>query len=221
MPVSLTVKLSLSMLALISRRKMHLEPGMASKLRWLPDYLAPGMKLLFIGINPGLLSAEAGHYYANPRNLFWRLLYEAGLTPVLLRPDEDARIIGFGYGLTDIVKRPSRGAAELKSEEFAGNRHRLVGLIKRFRPRAVCFNSKTAFEGYFGRGTLHRYGPQRLTLEGRPVFVLPSTSPANATVQLAVKRRYFKALKKWLDELDYWQNAFNKLEPNRKRVEAH
>jgi TDG/mug DNA glycosylase family protein len=180
-----------------------MDPSVGLKKRRLPDYLAPGMKLLFIGINPGLISAAAGHYYANPRNSFWRLLYEAGLTPALLRPEEDARMIGFGYGLTDIVKRPSRGAAELKSKEFAANHRRLIHLMRRFRPRAVCFNSKTAFEGYFGRGACRRYGPQPRTLEDRPVFVLPSTSPANAAVALAVKRRYFKALKRWLQELDY------------------
>jgi double-stranded uracil-DNA glycosylase len=167
----------------------------------LPDYVAPGLRLLFVGINPGLVSAAAGHYYANPRNAFWRLLHEEELTPVRLRPDEDARMPAFGYGLTDIVKRPSRGAADLKAAEFVAGRERLARLVRRLRPRAVCFNGKTAFEGTFGKGTCRHFGPQEVRLAGAPVFVVPSTSPANAAVPLAVKRRHFRALKAWLETL--------------------
>lgn len=176
-----------------------LSPGRARRPRRLPDRVAPGLRLLFVGINPGLVSAAAGHYYANPRNTFWRLLYEAGLTPVRLRPEQDARLPAFGYGLTDIVKRPSQGAADLKAAEFATGRPRLARLVRRLKPRAVCFNSKTAFEGYFGKGTCRRFGPQQVRLQGVPVFVLPSTSPANAAVPLAVKRRQVRALKAWLE----------------------
>ena len=174
----------------------------ADSRRHLPDYLAPGLKLLFVGINPGFISAAAGHYYANPRNPFWRLLYEAGLTPVQLRPDEDGRMVELGYGLTDIVKRPSRGAGDLKSREFAANRQRLTRIVQHFEPAAVCFNSKIAFEGYFGKKAFCGFGPQPVTLANSPVFVLPSTSPANAAVPLSVKRRYFRNLQKWLEALD-------------------
>jgi TDG/mug DNA glycosylase family protein len=163
--------------------------------------VARGLRLLFVGINPGFISAAAGHYYANPRNAFWRLLHEGGLTPVRLRPDEDARMPTFGYGLTDIVKRPSRGAGELKAAEFVAGRRHLARLVKRCRPGAVCFNGKTAFEGTFGKRACRRFGPQAVRLAGAPVFVLPSTSPANAAVPLAVKRRYFRALKAWLETL--------------------
>ncbi len=166
--------------------------------RQLPDYLAPGLRLLFVGINPGLISAAASHYYANPRNSFWRLLHEAGLTPVVLKPEEDFRLPSFGYGITDIVKRPSNGAGDLALKEFVDGRARLKKIIEEFKPKAVGFNGKTAFEGYFGKGKCGKFGPQRLQLGGRPVFVLPSTSPANAAVSLAVKLRYFKALKRWL-----------------------
>jgi double-stranded uracil-DNA glycosylase len=169
--------------------------------RPLPDYLAPNLRLLFVGINPGLRSAAAGHYYANPRNPFWRLLYEAGLTPVQLRPDEDSRILEFGYGLTDAVKRPSRGASDLRPHEFVTNRTRLMRTVRRYKPRAVCFNSKTAFEGFFGKSVFAGFGPQRIIVIGAPVFVLPSTSPANAAVPLAIKRGYFRALKDWLEKV--------------------
>lgn len=168
----------------------------------LPDYLAPRLKLVFVGINPGFISAAARHYYANPRNCFWRLLHEAELTPVRLRPDEDERLLEFGYGLTDIVKRPSRGAGDLRTHEFVANRQRLLRLVRRLKPRAVCFNSKTAFEGYFGKRAFRGFGRQTVRLANIPIFVLPSTSPANAAVPLKVKRRYFKALRAWLDKLE-------------------
>ena len=168
----------------------------------LPDYVASALKVLFVGINPGLISAAAGHYYANPRNPFWRLLYEARLTPLCLQPEEDCRMPEFGYGLTDIVKRPSRGAGDLAAHEFVANHHRLQRLVKQCRPRAICFNSKTAFEGFFGKGCCRRLGPQAVRLDTVPVFVLPSTSPRNAATPLSVKRRYFKALKRWLEKPD-------------------
>jgi TDG/mug DNA glycosylase family protein len=167
----------------------------------LPDYLGPSLKLLFVGINPGLVSAAAGHYYANPRNSFWRLLYEADLTPVQLKPEEDDQILEFGYGLTDMIKRPSRGASDLRTREFHGNRQRLLAIVTRHKPKAICFNSKTSFEGFFGKGFFCGFGPQTVALAGRPVFVLPSTSPAHAAVPLAVKRDYFKSLKSWLEML--------------------
>jgi TDG/mug DNA glycosylase family protein len=177
------------------------QPGRTIIYRPLPDYLAPNLRLLFVGINPGLRSAAAGHYYANPQNPFWRFLHEAGLTPVQLRPDEDARMLDFGYGLTDMVKRPSQGAADLRAHDFARNKSRLRRIVVTYNPRAVCFNSKTAFEGYFGKSTSSGFGPQQVTLEQVPVFVLPSTSPANAAIPLDVKRSYFKAVKNWLDTL--------------------
>jgi TDG/mug DNA glycosylase family protein len=177
------------------------KPQTDSKDRPLPDYLAPDLKLLFVGINPGFISAAAGHYYANPRNSFWRLLYEADLTPVQLKPEEDHRILEFGFGLTDMVKRPSRGASDLRTREFQTNRQRLLSIVTRHKPKAICFNSKISFEGFFGKGAFCGFGPQTVALANRPVFVLPSTSPAQAAVSLAVKRDYFKALKSWLEML--------------------
>jgi TDG/mug DNA glycosylase family protein len=167
--------------------------------RPLPDYLGPGLKLLFVGINPGLISAAAGHYYANPRNSFWRFLYESGLTPVHLKPEEDVLLPSFGYGITDIVKRPSSRASDLAFKEFVAGRRRLEQIVQQFKPRAVCFNGKTAFEGCFGKAVCKKFGSQSVRLTGTPVFVLPSTSPANAGFPLNVKLRYFKALKIWLE----------------------
>ncbi len=169
--------------------------------RPLPDHLRPGLKVVFVGINPGLISAAAGHYYANRRNPFWRLLHESGLTPMHLAPVEDARMPEFGYGLTDIVKRPSRGVGDLAPREFREGKKVLENKMLRVRPLIVCFNSKSAFVGFSGKDAFRGFGRQRVRIGQARVYVLPSTSPANAAVPLSVKRRYFLGLKGWLDKL--------------------
>jgi TDG/mug DNA glycosylase family protein len=123
------------------------------------------------------------------------------LTPVRLTPEEDSRLPSFGYGITDIVKRPSNGASDLGFKEFVAGRERLEQIVQQFKPKAVCFNGKTAFEGYFGQAVCKQFGRQAVRLAGAPVFVLPSTSPANAAFSLDVKLRYFKALKGWLEDV--------------------
>jgi TDG/mug DNA glycosylase family protein len=170
-------------------------------LKPLPDFLRPGLDIVFVGINPGVISAKAGHYYANPNNGFWRCLYLAGLTPVLLTPAEDRRILTFGYGLTDIIKRPSRGVHELRTDEFRSGRGILETKLLRHRPRIVCFNGKTVFAGFFGEEPFHGFGRQQVTIGPSKVFVVPSTSPANAHFSFAAKRRCFAALKTWLKAL--------------------
>jgi len=173
----------------------------AFALNPLPDYLGPGLDIVFVGINPGTVSAKAGHYYANPMNGFWRCLYLAGLTPVLLTPAEDRQLLTFGYGLTDIIKRPSRGVHELRVEEFRNGRVALEKKLLRCEPRIVCFNGKTGFLGFFGDTSFRGFGRQRVTIGLSKIFVISSTSPANARFPFAVKRRYFAALRAWLNAL--------------------
>src|SRR3972149_5544205 len=133
-------------------------------LRALPDYLAPGLDIVFVGINPGARSARTGHYYGNPRNPFWRLLHEAGLTPRRLRPEEDHLLPAFGIGITDIVKRPSRGVGDLAGTEFRRGRAALEAKLLRVRPRIVCFNSKTGFVPFFGPRAFRRFGRQAVRI---------------------------------------------------------
>ncbi len=170
-----------------------------SPLPLLPDYLAPDLDIVFVGINPGIQSARAGRYYANPRNPFWLLLSRAGLTPRQLRPDEDRLLPGFGYGITDIVKRPSRGVADLTAADFRRGRRALEEKLLRCHPRIVCFNSKTGFVNFFGPRAFSRFGRQDVTIGVSRVFVMPSTSPANAGIPFGVKLRYFRALRRWRD----------------------
>jgi double-stranded uracil-DNA glycosylase len=144
----------------------------------LSDLLAPNLNLVFVGINPGLKSARVGHYYAGPGNLFWRCLHESGLTPVRLRPEEDHRLLEFGIGVTDCVPRPSRTASEVSRGEFREAAPALREKLEFYRPRVVCFNGLTGYRAAIDpEGQL---GLQESTLAGARVFVVPSTSAANA-----------------------------------------
>ena len=181
-------------------------PGLPDRrIAQLPDYLRKGLAIIFVGINPGVQSARAGHYYANPRNPFWLLLYRAGLTPRQLRPDEDHLLPTFGYGITDIVKRPSRGVADLTAADFRQGRRILNEKLLARQPRIVCFNSKTGFVHFFEPAAFRRFGPQEVTIGGCRVFVMPSTSPANAGFPFSAKLRHFRALRRWRDTLTQGQ----------------
>ena len=167
-------------------------------MRTLPDYLRRGMKLVLVGFNPGERSARVGHYYAGRGNQFWPLLYESGVIPEPLDYNDDRRMIEFGVGLTDLVKRPTRGIEELTREEFAEGRVLLAQKLEELRPRVVAFNGKLVYEKFSGRPC--KLGLQKERLYGAQVFVLPSTSGQNAKGS-GVKMRYFRQLAKLLERL--------------------
>src|SRR6202041_3062924 len=108
-------------------------------MRTLPDYLRKGMRMILVGANPGDRSGRVGHYYAGRGNQFWPLLYDGGIVPELLDCKSDNRVIEFGVGLTDLVKRATRGIEELERQEFAEGRIVLAGKIEEFAPRVVAF----------------------------------------------------------------------------------
>jgi double-stranded uracil-DNA glycosylase len=158
----------------------------------LPDILAPNLKAVFCGINPGRASAAARCHFANPRNDFWRLLADAGLTPRRLEPGEQWSLLDYGYGLTNAAGRTTRGVAELRRGDFAGAAERLAGIAADLRPGAIAFVGKLAYEGAFRERPA--LGLQERRLNGTVLFVLPSTSPANAAVPYAERLRWFRAL---------------------------
>jgi mismatch-specific thymine-DNA glycosylase len=169
----------------------------------LPDYLRRGMKLLIVGCNPGDRSARVGHYYAGRGNRFWPLLYQSGIVPELLDSKADNRIIEFGVGLTDLVKRATRGNEELERHEFAEGRIVLAGKIEEFAPKVVAFNGKFTYEKFAQRAC--KLGLQKEKLYGARVFVLPSTIGQNGAGE-GVKMRYFKQLGELLKKLpDGWR----------------
>ena len=103
----------------------------------LPDVIAPGLRVLFVGINPGLRSAALGHHYAGHANRFWRLLHDARLVPERLTWRDDARIVEWGFGLTNLALRPTRGVGDLEAADFAAGRARLLTKLRRWRPGVV------------------------------------------------------------------------------------
>lgn len=141
----------------------------------LPDILAPGLDLVFVGINPSIYSAERGEYFARPSNMFWRCLNQSGLVPERLRPADSHRLPEFGIGLTDIVKRATHDAAEVSAAEFAAGRASLRAKLLRHRPHAVCFVGKLAYQ-HFSRRRVLPFGRQQEPIGEAAVFVMPSTS---------------------------------------------
>ncbi len=169
-----------------------------SPLQALPDYLTPGLDLVFVGANPGIMSAKQGHYYANPRNPFWKLLHQSGLVSEPLGPEDDGRIVEFGMGLTDLVKRPTRGINDLSQGERRAGAPALLEKLEACQPRVVCFNGKDVYRSYSGQPC--QLGPQRERIAGARVFVAPSSSPRNARWSLDEKLSYFRQLKRLVDE---------------------
>jgi TDG/mug DNA glycosylase family protein len=158
----------------------------------VPDVLAPGLRIVFCGINPGRVSAAAGAHYANPRNDFWRLLHAARLTPTLLAPAEQRRVLELGLGLTNAAARTTAGSGDLRRADFASAASRLAELARRLRPAWIAFVGKAAYQGAFGERAEH--GVQQRRLGDTRLFVLPSTSPANAAVPWAERERWFQEL---------------------------
>jgi TDG/mug DNA glycosylase family protein len=159
----------------------------------VPDVLGPGVRVVFCGINPGHWSAAAGAAFANPRNDFWRLLHAAGFTSKLLQPKEQGELLQYGVGLTNAVRKTTRGSSELRKADFAGAAERLETIVRSFHPEAIAFVGKIAYTGVFGGRVDH--GLQERRLDRTALFVLPSTSPANAAVPWEERLRWFRALK--------------------------
>ncbi len=176
------------------------------KLRWetaaVPDVIAPGLDLLFVGLNPGRASAGEGHHFAGPGNHFWRLLHEAGFTPVQYRPDEERALLGHGLGITNLIARPSRGEDDLEWSEFVEGGAALRERVRRFRPRIVALLGKNVYRAYAGlrRSDDVAWGLQpRETVEGVKEFAAPNPSP-RSTLPYAERLRLFQALRALLQQ---------------------
>jgi double-stranded uracil-DNA glycosylase len=159
----------------------------------VPDVLARGLRVVFSGINPGFRSAAAGAHFANPRNDFWRLLVDADLTPRLLVPEEQWEMLHLGYGLTNAAYRTTKGSSDLRRRDFAGSADRFERLAAELEPEMIAFVGKAAYEGVFRERPEH--GLQKRRLGATRLFVLPSTSPANAAVPYDERLRWFHALR--------------------------
>ena len=159
----------------------------------IPDVIGRHLRVLFCGVNPGRFSAAARAHFANPRNDFWRLLHDAGFTRRLLTPSEQWLALDDGVGVTNAAQRTTPGSSDLRGADFVGSAERLDQLARDFEPVWLAFVGKEAYRGAFKERP--QFGVQNRTLGPHTrVFVLPSTSPANAAVPWAERLRWFNEL---------------------------
>lgn len=150
----------------------------------LPDHIRAGLSILFVGINPGLRSAQAGHHFAGPSNRFWPLLYESGLVSEPIRHDQDWRLPEWGLGMTNIIHRASRGIDTLSVEDYRAGVAALTRKVRRYRPQIVALLGVTLYRILFtekpSSASRLALGLTSNRLAGVPIFLLPNPSGRNA-----------------------------------------
>lgn len=147
--------------------------------KFIEDLLSPGLKVLLVGINPGLYSGATGLHFARPGNRFWPALHLAGITPRRLHPSEGQALLALGYGITVMVRRATATAQELKPAEYRAGAEQLTEKVARYHPKLVCFLGIGAYRTGFGRPKA-QLGLQAETIADVPVWVLPNPSGLNA-----------------------------------------
>lgn len=170
----------------------------------LKDRIGAGMRILFVGINPGVRSALTGHHFAGPSNNFWKLLFDSGLVPERVSHVDDDRLIDWGYGITNIVARPTPGVSDLTMAELRAGRAALERKVRRYKPEVVALVGITVYRALFpsvgrsfssGAGSrIVKPGPMPETLGGARVWVLPNPSGRNAHYSYAEMVKAFRAL---------------------------
>jgi TDG/mug DNA glycosylase family protein len=165
--------------------------------RTIRDVVAPGLDVLFCGINPGLWSGATGHHFARPGNRFWPALHGSGFTPRLLAPHEKGELLALGLGITNVVRRTTAAADELSAAELVAGARRLTSLVRRQRPRVLALLGIGAYRTAFARprATL---GLQPEAIGETNLWVLPNPSGLNANYQLRDLARLFGELREWL-----------------------
>ncbi|MCX5206970.1 G/U mismatch-specific DNA glycosylase [Streptomyces sp. NBC_00237] len=151
----------------------------AARDRVIPDVVAGGLRVLFCGINPGLMSAATGHHFARPGNRFWPVLHRSGFTPRQLQPSEQDELLSYGLGITNVVARASARADELSAEEYREGGRLLTEKVERLRPVWLAVVGVTAYRTAFDEKKA-RIGPQERTIGGARVWALPNPSGLNA-----------------------------------------
>ncbi len=160
----------------------------------LPDIVAPGLSVLFCGINPGLLSAQRKQHFARPGNRFWPALHLSGFTPRQLHPSEQFELLEYGLGITNMVARPTATAAELSKQEFVQGAEILTKLAEKYAPQTVAIVGIGAYRMGFGRPKA-TIGPQPEVLGPSRIWVLPNPSGLNAHYQLPALAAEFRRLR--------------------------
>ena len=171
----------------------------------LKDYLEEGLDIVFVGLNPSEYSVSVGHYFANPRNRFWVALNRSGLVDRDMTPQDDAGLVSYGIGFTDVVKRPTRRGSGLGVADYRRWAPVLKAKLLEYKPLIACFHGVTGYGAYLkhaeGIGEKAELGLQRLSIGGARVFVVPNPSPANARVSLEDLVWWYRRLHKLREEL--------------------
>ena len=170
----------------------------AARGRTVPDLIAPGLRVLFCGINPSLYSAAVGHHFARPGNRFWPALFGGGFTDRLLLPHEGDELLRLGLGITNVFDRATASADELDPGELVPGGERLVEKVRTYRPSTVALLGITAYRIAFGRKHA-RVGPQPEPLADAPLWVLPNPSGLNAHYTPAALAEQFQKLREAIE----------------------
>jgi double-stranded uracil-DNA glycosylase len=172
---------------------------MAVILPPLRDRVRPPVRVLFVGINPGMRSAAIGHHFAGPSNRFWKLLVESGLVPEPIGKEDDHRLPEWGFGITNLVPRATPGIDTLRPAEYVAGALVLRKKVRRWRPEVVAFVGVTLYRAVFAikPGVAISLGVQSesITLEGARVFVLPNPSGRNANFSYQQMLAAFRELR--------------------------
>jgi TDG/mug DNA glycosylase family protein len=166
----------------------------AARDKTIPDVVAPGLRVLFAGINPGLYSAATGYHFARPGNRFWPALYAAGFTNRVLRPEEQEDLLALGLGITNVVARATARAEELTADEVRAGGGVLTAKVARLGPRWLAVVGITVYRTAFGHPGA-KTGQQEETLGGSRVWVLPNPSGLNAHWDDAALAAEFRRLR--------------------------
>ncbi len=165
--------------------------------RSVPDILAPGLRVLFCGINPGLYSAATGQHFARPGNRFWPALHQSGFTPRLMAPHEGRELLKWGYGMTMFVRRGTATAAELSDDEYRAGARSLVRKLRKYQPQMLAVLGMGAYRAGFERPSA-KLGLQPERIGETPIWLLPNPSGLNANYQLTDLTRLFRELREYV-----------------------
>ena len=178
-------------------------PVGAIRVGTLPDYLTPGLDIVFIGLNPSTISVKAGHYFANPRNRFWQAFNTSGLVDEELGPEQDSILLEHGIGFTDVVKRPTSQGSGLTAADYREWAPRLKEKLQHYCPLVACYHGMMAYRNYLRyaegiRIANAQLGVQPNRIGNTRVFVTPNPSPANARYSLYDLAERYRQLAKFV-----------------------
>jgi double-stranded uracil-DNA glycosylase len=167
----------------------------------ISDHLKKKLDVVFVGFNPSIRSSETGHHYANPNNRFWKILYESGITPRKYESSEDYKLLELGYGMTNIVARPTKAADEITKDEYQQGKLELRKKIEEYRPKIVCFVGKGVYQQYSGKKGIPWGKQDECVVAGTIDFVAPSSS---GLVRMKMEKivEIYKQLPEWIGILN-------------------